>query len=180
MVTYICLMRGINVGGNNLIDMKTLKAVFEALGFTNVRTYINSGNVLFQSESRDWKELTDICKDAINSALTLDIDMMVLPADELSEAMAAAPDWWGDNPEDKHNAIFVMPPATCEEIMEGIGEIKPQYEKVACAGPIIFWSASLANFSRTRWSQLVKTKYYKNVTIRNSNTARKLLELSKK
>ena len=92
--------------------------------------------------------------------------------------MGNAPDWWGDDPACKHNAIFVIPPANTMEIMDGIGKIKPEYEKIASADPIIFWSASMATFSRTRWSQIVKTKYYKNITIRNSNTARKLLELA--
>lgn len=180
MVTYICLMRGINVGGNNMVDMKTLKAVFEAQGFGNVQTYINSGNVLFQSEPCSTSELADICRNAIKESLNLEIGLMIMTAEDLSNAMENAPDWWGSDPNSKHDAIFAMPPTTSEEIVQGMGEIKPEYEKVAYAGPIIFWSAALATYSRTRWSKLVQTKYYRSTTIRNINTTWKLLELSQK
>jgi uncharacterized protein (DUF1697 family) len=46
---YIALLRGINVGGNHKVEMKNLKALFESLGFSDVSTYINSGNVIFES-----------------------------------------------------------------------------------------------------------------------------------
>ncbi|MEK9156965.1 MAG: DUF1697 domain-containing protein, partial [Patescibacteria group bacterium] len=53
----VALLRGINVGGNNKVDMKKLKAAFEALGFENVRTYINTGNVLFEHKKQSSKIL---------------------------------------------------------------------------------------------------------------------------
>ena len=53
MAQYVALLRGINVGGNNLIKMADLKACFEAQGFGNVATYIQSGNVLFTSDDTD-------------------------------------------------------------------------------------------------------------------------------
>ncbi len=52
-MTYVALLRGINVGGNRKVEMKRLKATFERAGFADVRTYINSGNVIFGSESTD-------------------------------------------------------------------------------------------------------------------------------
>jgi len=48
MIAYVALLRGINVGGNNMISMKSLKASFDELGFQDVATYINSGNILFK------------------------------------------------------------------------------------------------------------------------------------
>lgn len=150
-------------------------------------SFLSPGTVIFGEKriyylqvDRKTTDLAEICRNAIEESLNLEIGLMVLTAEELSNAMANAPDWWGDDPDSKHNAIFVMPPASTEEIINGIGDIKPTYEKVAVSNPIIFWSAGLATFSRTRWSQIVKTKYYKSVTIRNANTARKLLEMSQK
>lgn len=104
--------------------------------------------------------------------------LIVLTAEQYANAMSEAPDWWGTTAEIKHNAIFVIPPATSEEIVAGIGEIESKYEKVSWSGQIIFWSAPLATFSRTRWSQIVKTKYYGSITIRDANTAKKLLTLT--
>ena len=50
---YIALLRGINVGGNNIIKMTDLKVVFEEIGFTAVSTYIQSGNVLFSTQEQN-------------------------------------------------------------------------------------------------------------------------------
>ena len=163
-----------------MVTMKALKDLFEELGFLGVQSYINSGNILFYSDREETGELATLCHDAIQNSLNMDIGLMVLSAEELVEAMSHAPDWWDIGAEIKHNAIFVIPPATSEEIVSGIGETKPQFEKVDYYGPIIFWSAPLATFSRTRWSQIVKTKYYSSITIRNANTARKLVSLLQK
>ena len=165
---YICLMRGINVGGKNMVTMATLKSMFEGLGFTKVQTYINSGNILFQSDETDTDKLADLCHRTIFDELALDIGLMVLEAAILRDAIEHAPDWWAKDPDSTHNALFVIPPATSEEIVTGMGNIKPDYEKLAWFGPVIFWTAALATYSRTRWSQLVKTQYYKSVTIRNA------------
>ncbi len=63
--------------------------------------------------------------------------------------------------------------------MEEVGEAKPEYEKIAAAGQIIFWTAPLQTFNRTRYSKIVGTTAYQYITIRNANTTRKLLELSR-
>ena len=57
--TYIALLRGINVGGNNIIKMVDLKLAFEEMEFSNVKTYIQSGNVIFSSDRKNKVELTD-------------------------------------------------------------------------------------------------------------------------
>ena len=102
----------------------------------------------------------------------------ILTAEELLAALACAPDWWGDAPDTKHSAIFVIPPATAETVFAEVGEIKPDYEQCAYHGKLIFWSAPLKTFSRTRWGTVSKQST-QNITIRNSTTARKLAELVK-
>ena len=178
MTTYIALLRGINVGGKNIIDMKQLKAAFADAGFTQVRTYINSGNVLFSSEL-DSMQLRSLCRELIAESFKLDIAVVLLSADELAEALSHAPDWWGRDADSRHNAMFVIPPATAEDICAEVGEIKPEYEKISHYGNLIFWSAPIKTFSRTRWSSVPKLKAYQKITIRNSNTAFKLAALSK-
>jgi len=59
-----------------------------------------------------------------------------------------------------------------------VGEIKPEYEQVDVYGPVIFWSAPMKTFSRTRWSKVVGSAAYGSITIRNANTALKLAELA--
>lgn len=178
MGKYIALLRGINVGGKNKISMKELKAVFEDIGFEDVATYINSGNIVFSSSNADESELKRKCESAITDSLGLDISVGIISARDLSDALRNAPNWWGVESQSKHNAIFIIPPATAEEVIRQVGETKPEEEQIAYSGQVIFWSAPIETFSITRWSKIVGSSAYKNITIRNANTARKLLQLA--
>lgn len=177
MERYIALLRGVNVGGKNKISMPALKAALEQSGFFAVSTYINSGNVFFSCEKEAATDLQQKCRQLILDGFGLEIPVAVLSERELADALGHAPEWWGDEAEVKHNAIFVIAPAEPETVMRDVGEAKPEYERVACHGRLIFWSAPLKTFSRTRWSNIVSTPAYANITIRNANTTRKLLAL---
>ena len=176
---YIALLRGINVGGNNKVSMKELKNCFEKAGFRNVSTYINSGNVIFEYDETNIESLIVQCREILEKEFGFPISLSVIDAPALKEALEHAPKWWGVDPESKHNAIFVIPPATSDNIIAEAGAAKPEYESVSAYGNVIFWSAPLKTFSRTRWSKIVGTKAYQDITIRNANTANKLLDLVK-
>lgn len=179
MKRYIALLRGINVGGNNKIAMPELKAAFEQRGFQNILTYINSGNIIFDSELNEL-DVKSICEKLIAESFGLDIPVCVISSFDLREAMEHAPDWWGSDSDSKHNTIFIIPPATAAEIISQIGETKPEVERISSYGNVIFWSAPLATFSRTRLTKIVQSKTaYNAITIRNANTAKKLAELTK-
>lgn len=177
MKRYVALLRGINVGGNNKVDMSELRLSFEKMGFENVVTYINSGNVIFTSDETDVLKVQVVCMDAIKDCSGLEISVAVVEDSELSSALPHAPSWWGVGVDSKHNAIFVIQPSSVEEIVGIIGETKPEYEKIAQVGNVIFWSAPKETFSRTRLSKIVGTKAYGKITIRNDKTTKKLLEL---
>ncbi|MES2630662.1 MAG: DUF1697 domain-containing protein [Patescibacteria group bacterium] len=174
---YIALLRGINVGGNNKVSMAELKTCFENVGHLNVLTYINSGNVIFESDKTDKVELVKECEEVIEKQFGFHVVCSVITAKELYAALKNAPAWWGKN-DDKHNALFVIAPATAKDIVEEVGEAKPEYETIAMHEPIIFWSAPLKTFGRTRYSKIVGTKAYQSITIRNANTTKKLAELT--
>ena len=175
---FIALLRGINVGGNNTVSMAELKKSFEEIGFENVLTYINSGNVIFETAQTDKAVLVALCEAEIERKFGFRVICSVIAASELHAALHHAPSWWGKG-DDKHNALFVIAPATAQEIMKEVGEAKPEYEKVAAYEPIIFWTAPLKTFGRTRYSKIVGTKAYNSITIRNANTTKKLAELTR-
>lgn len=178
MTRYIALLRGINVGGNNKIAMPELKKAFEDQGFTNVFTYINSGNVIFDS-GLDEPAVQSACETLVESGFGLKIAVGIISVIELHDALAHAPDWWNSDPKSKHNAIFVIPPMAAEAVCAQIGEIKPEYEKLAYHGKVIFWSAPIVTFSRTRLTKIVHSKTINNsITVRNANTALKLAALA--
>ena len=178
MERFIALLRGVNVGGKNTISMKALKELFEKNGFHEVLTYINSGNVIFSCEKTDLEALKALLEALILESFGLDIALMLISAEELRQALKNAPPWWGTDEASKHNAIFVIPPSSVDEVLAEVGAIKSEYEKVDFYGRVIFWSAPLKTFSKTRWSKIVGTSVYSRVTIRNANTAKKLSQLA--
>lgn len=177
MEKYIALLRGINVGGNNKVPMPELKILFEQNGFADVVTYINSGNVIFSSDTTDIEKLKLNCERLLTEKYPFDIPVAIVSVKDLTEALDNAPSWWNTDKDSKHNAIFVIPPVTVAEVFEHVGETKPEYEKVGYYGRVIFWSAPLITFSRTRFSKIVQFSVYNSVTIRNANTANKLVQL---
>lgn len=177
MQTYIALLRGINVGGKNQMNMTSLREMMTSQGFSQVRTYINSGNLIFASTIENAQELKKICEQLIVETFQLTITVTVISAIEFLEAIKQAPEWWGIEAETKHNVIFVIPPATASEMVVEIGVAAEEIERVAYFGNIIFWSAPLKTFSKTRWSKIVGKSYYDKITIRNANTVNKLVQL---
>lgn len=180
MGKYIIFLRGINVGGKNTVPMQELKALLEQNGFHDAVTYINSGNIIFSSDNTDEIELKEKCEALITHHFQLKIPVIILTVNDLRAALEHAPSWWGQDSESKHNAIFVLPPITVDEVLKEVGDIKPEYEKVDYYGRIIFWSAPVKTFSRTRWSKVVGSPVYNNITIRNANTVKKILQLAKR
>lgn len=177
MAGYVAFLRGINVGGNNRVPMPDLKKLFEENGFTDVITYINSGNVIFSSDKNSAEEIKMDCELMLADHFRLNIPVTIVSIGDLSAAVANAPLWWDRDADSKHNAIFVIPPVTVEEVLREVGEIKPEYEKAGHYGRVIFWSAPIKTFSRTRWSKVVGSSIYDSITIRNANTVKKVLEL---
>lgn len=89
--TYFVLLRGINVGGKNMIPMADLKKLFEKNGFTTVTTYLQSGNVVFQSDITNGKEIEILLKQSIHEVFKLQLDVIVKPADVLTELILHNP-----------------------------------------------------------------------------------------
>jgi len=176
---YVAFLRGINVSGKNKISMALLKVAFEDLGFLNVITYINSGNVLFSSNISDKNKLINLCKDTIKEKFMLDIPVTIISLKELSDALDNVPEWWDKDGEVINQAIFLIPPVTVEEVYKAVGDAKPEYEQVGYYKNVIFWSASRKTLSKTRWYKIASSSVNGKVTIRNSRTVKKLLLLSK-
>lgn len=178
MKQYIALIRGINVGGKNAVSMTKLKESLLKNGLKNVSSYINSGNIIFESQETDLTKLVATFEDILTHEFAVITKVAVLSVKEIHESLQRAPEWWGQDPNSKHNAIFVIAPADAREVIGAIGEAKPGYEKIGVFNHVIFWSAPLKTFSRTRWSKIVSTNAYDKITIRNFNTTKKLVDLT--
>lgn len=97
MKRYIALLRGINISGKNKISMAELKNGFENLGFEEVKTYLNSGNVIFSCDEDDIEKLTGQIETVIKDQFGLDIPVFVIAKEKLEDILHNAPDWWGND-----------------------------------------------------------------------------------
>ena len=105
MSTYVALLRGINVGGNNRLPMAELRSALADAGLPGSRTYIASGNVVLDTEPVDPDVLADRIQGVISSRFGLSIDTVVLEADGLAAVVAANP--YADEPDHRRvHAIF--------------------------------------------------------------------------
>lgn len=178
MEKYIAFLRGINISGKNRISMPLLKQAFEDIGFLDVSTYINSGNVLFSSDILDKTELVSRCESIIAERFMLSIPVAVVSTRDLTEALEHAPPWWDNDKEVINQAIFLIPPVTYEEVYKAVGDPKAEYEELDYYKTVIFWSAPRASLSKTRWYKIASSAVNNKVTIRNASTVKKMLLLA--
>lgn len=179
MKRYIALLRGINISGKNKIAMSELKERFAELGFAEVKTYLNSGNVIFSSDVDDKKILSDEIRLMVKHRFDLDIPVFIVLREELEELLSNAPEWWGDdNKEIYDNLILIMPPLSYEEFYNVIGSPKAEYEKVHNYKNVIFWSFIRKDYQKTNWWQkTAASKVSDMITVRTANTVRKIVSM---
>lgn len=179
---YIALLRGINISGKNKISMSDLKQLLEKNNYKNVVTYLNSGNVIFESNINDINLIRKNIEKIIKESFNLDIPIFVMTDNELEEVLKNKPVWWGTNNKDIYdNLIFVMPPTTYKEVYDTVGDTKENVEKVEHFNNYIFWSFDLKNYRKSNWWNKTASTYIKDkITIRTANTMRKVLEICKK
>ena len=173
---YVALLRGVNVGGAGTIDMKTLKAVFETAGMTSVRTYINSGNVVFEAAAGERAGITRMLEDAIAERFDFAVPVLVRSADELASIVEALPDDWTNDDAMKCDVFFLWDEADRPAVLEQL-DFDPALEDVRYTPGAVIRRVDRKNASRSRLTKIVGTPLYRQMTVRNCNTARKLLEL---
>lgn len=176
---YIALLRGINISGKNKIAMAELKSGFMKLGYDDVLTHLNSGNVVFSIDKNDETVLADKIKHMIQEQFSLDIPVFVILQEKLQDILCNAPDWWGtDNKEIYDNLIFVIPNFTAEIIADKIGEPTKGLEQIYIYDNVIFWSFDKAKYAKANWwKKTANIGIGEAITIRTANTLRKIAKL---
>ncbi|MBR2827996.1 MAG: DUF1697 domain-containing protein [Bacilli bacterium] len=175
---YIVLLRGINISGKNKIAMSELKKILESNNYSDVRTYLNSGNVILNSDNRKEYIIDDI-KTLIKKKFNLEIPVYVMEHLELKDILEHNPNWLeSHNKEIYDNIIFIMPPISSKDVFDSIGEPSKGIDGVKEYNNIIFWSFDLNNYQKSNWWKRTATESVKDqITIRTVNTMKKILEL---
>ncbi len=173
---YVAFLRGINVGGKNKIKMETLRGVFAAPGFTNIKTYINSGNVIFETAKADDKKLAEKLETAIETEFSLKIKVMVRTIAEIEEVVKNNPfDGQFENEKDLH--VFFLDEELPEEKRELLLSNNNENETFAVQNREIFYLLRVGFSDSLMGKDYIGKKLKVSATARNWRTVNKILEL---
>lgn len=175
LITYVALLRGINVGGNNIIKMNDLKKCFESLEFINVKTYIASGNVVFSSDKSKSKELIKTIETALSKTFGYNGIVVLRTQAEMDAVIEGFPKIFKNNAW-KHNVIFLGDDIDIKLLLKSLS-LKKGIETITHRKGVIYWSAQLKNITKSNMLKLSSKPEYQRLTVRNQNTTRMILEL---
>ncbi len=172
---YIVLLRGINVGGNHKVVMKELREYVEALNFVNVSTYLNSGNLLFDSEESAQdvkKKITEM----FSSTYDFDIPILIKTQQQIKAIEYAIPKNWYNDEVHKTDVAYLFSEADLPEIIDEL-PIKKEFVDIRYVQGALFYRVARADYNKSQLNKIIGHKLYKLMTIRNINTARKLAKI---
>lgn len=175
-MVYVALLRGINVGGNNKVDMRLLTSTFERAGMTDVRTYINSGNVIFRHELAAPALLAEVLERAVEEGFGFRVRVLVRDAAAIAALAMALPASWANDAAAKCDVMFLADELDTPEVLDRM-TIKPGIDEVLYAPGAVLWRVERPKVTRSGMMKLVGTETYRQMTVRNCNTLRKLAEL---
>ena len=177
MNQYLVLLRGINVGGKNIIKMADLKASFDEMGFSNVVTYIQSGNVVLQSEGKDKVAITAKIEMGLSKRFNFEAKVVVIAQKELAGIVKSAPEGFGEEEKKfRYDVIFLKEPLTPKEAMQSV-KVREGVDTAHAGKQALYFSRLISRASQSYLTKVIGTPVYQNMTIRNWNTTTKLLAL---
>lgn len=178
MKTYLILLRGINVGGKNTVSMATLREHLEKLGYANVTTYINSGNVILSSH-KSVKAIQTEIESLLPKYYKLDTDLikvLVLSHEQLRAVVDKRPKGFGGKPDVYHSDAIFLIDIRLEDAM-AVFVPRDGVDKVWPGVGVIYSQRLSVERTKSRLGKIIGTPAYKSMTIRSWNTVTKLLAL---
>jgi uncharacterized protein (DUF1697 family) len=178
-MTYVALLRGINVGGNNKVEMKTLKKLFEDLGFKDVVTYINSGNVVFSAGKLSPAQILKKINEAFQKHFKFEIKTIVKSQKEVVAICKKIPKTWVNDEVHRTDVMFLWKEVDTAKSLKELPQ-NPEVDDLVYTKGAIIWHMEKKNHKKSKVPKYIGSYIYKNMTARNANTTRKLLELMSK
>jgi len=177
MNQYVALLRGINVGGKNLIKMTALKSSFEDLGFQDVHTYIQSGNVLFSAAGSDQARLAKQIEDALSKTFNYESRLVVRSLKQMKDIVIHAPKGFGsDSATYRYDVIFLKEPLAAAQAMKSVTP-KEGVDRAFAGKGVLYFSRLISRASQSNLTRIISLPVYQSMTIRNWNTTTKLLNM---
>ena len=176
MSLYVALLRGINVGGKNLIKMTDLRTCFEDGGYEEVATYIQSGNVLFGSREKQ-ASLTRRIEKMLAARFAYQASVVVRSEPQLQQIVQRAPKGFGAQPAKyRYDVLFLKDSLQASAAIESV-PTKPGVDQAHAGSGVLYFSRLISKASQSRLSRIVSLPIYRELTIRNWNTTTKLLAM---
>ena len=176
-MVYVAFLRGINVGGKAIVSMAAIKAAFVDLGLSDVRTYINSGNVIFSTRASDTQKLRARIEKALEERTGMPITVLVTDHKSLKKLVNAIPRKWVDDKTMRTYVLLLWKELDDGKILERL-PLRPGIDNVRYAPGAVIWQVDRKDITKSRMNRIIGTSYYKQITIRSVNTMRRLKELT--
>ena len=173
---YVALLRGINVGGKNMIKMETLRATLGALGFENVKSYINSGNLVFETAAAYQEVLEQTISEAIRKEFGFDISVMVRSIDDIRSLVDDNP-FEGRFENDKDLHVFFLREPLSDEQISLLLTNESENELFSVRDSHIFNLLRISILDSVMGKGFIDKKLKIPVTARNWRTVKKLAEM---
>lgn len=179
IIKYISLLRGINVGGKNRIKMDALVMCYESLGFSQVKTYIQSGNVIFESTERDKSSLQRLLEEGIKNEFGLNISIFIVSKEDLVEVLNNFPFGEVNKIEDsKRLMVSLLSEVPTQIAVRELWRFVSESEKLHIAGKVLYLYCSPKGYRYSKLSNnFIENKLKVIATTRNWKTVTTLYEL---
>jgi uncharacterized protein (DUF1697 family) len=172
---YLVLLRGINVGGKNKVEMARLRALFESIGLRDVRTYINSGNVIF-ADGRGAAKLRTLLEQSIATEFGFPVAVVIRDLESVVSLANSIPASWKDDATMRCYVMFLWESADKPAVLDRL-TIKPGIDDVKYLPGAVIWRVDRSALTRSGMMKLTSDDLYQQLTIRNCNTVRRLAEM---
>ena len=176
-MTYVAFLRGVNVGGKGIVSMAAVAEALVALGLTKVRTYINSGNVIFSTRPSDPEQLTTRIEEALHRHTGMAIKLLVIDQEALGKMVEAIPAHWVDDKTMRTYVLLLWKELDDRRILDRL-PARPGVDELMYTPGAVVWRVDRESVGRSYMNKIVGTPLYKKITIRSANTIRRLNELS--
>jgi uncharacterized protein (DUF1697 family) len=176
---YITLLRGINIGGRNIIKIDDIKRTFEKMRFKDVKTYIYSGNIIFKSEETNKAALTNSIEKILSKEYNYDSRILIFNFNEFDRIVKAAPGDFGTKREQyRYEIWFLREPLTAVEVLKSI-RLKESFDNIHDGNNVVYSSRLISEAEKNKLARIIRLPVYQNITVRNWSTATKMYKIMK-
>ncbi len=176
-MTYVAFLRAVNVGGKGIVSMAAIKEAIVAIGLSDVRTYINSGNVIFSTRESDAHRLAARIESALEQHAGVAIKVLVMDHKALKRIVDAIPRNWVDDKTMRTYVLLLWKELDDRSILDRL-PIKPGVDELRYTPGAVVWRVDREDVAKSHMNRIVGTPLYKQITIRSANTMRKLNDLT--